>query len=101
MSRKRSIPVRIQGREYKIRADGDPDTVHEAAKLLDETIDKVRARAGTVDSVDIAVLAALNLANHLIQERKTDVLSESFEQRVNALIELVGDVVGEPLSLAN
>ena len=30
---------------------------------------KVRSRTGTVDSADVAVLAALNLANHLVALR--------------------------------
>ena len=51
MSQKRTVPVKIQGREYKIRADGDADSVHRAAALLDDTMSKVRARSGIADRV--------------------------------------------------
>ena len=63
-SGKKTVQVKIQGRAYRIRTEGDADarSVHRAATLLDETIERVRIRAGTVDSVDIAVLAALNPA---------------------------------------
>ena len=59
----------ILGKEYRIRSDADPDTVRRAATLLDDTMEKVRARTGTVDTVDVAVLAALNIANHLVAAR--------------------------------
>ncbi len=89
MSQKHTVPVTIQGREYRIRADGDPASVQRAAELLDETMTKVRARSGTADSVDIAVLAALNLANALATGRPADGAVEGLEQRIADLAQLV------------
>ena len=66
---KRTVPVEILGQEYRIRSDSDPSTIRRAAELVDETMAKVRDRTGTVDTLDIAVLTALNLANHLISLR--------------------------------
>jgi cell division protein ZapA len=66
---KRTIPVEILGQEYRIRSDSDAETIRRAAALVDETMAKVRDRTGTVDSLDIAVLTALNIANHLISLR--------------------------------
>ena len=89
MSQKHTVPVTIQGREYRIRADGDPASVERAAELLDETMTKVRARSGTVDSVDIAVLAALNLANALASGRPPEGAGPGLEQRIAELAQLV------------
>lgn len=90
---KRTLQVKIQGRAYKIRAEGDGDeaSVQRAAAMLDETIERVRIRAGTVDSVDLAVLAALNLANSLVNEResKGGTTAGVAEHRVAGLIELI------------
>ncbi len=69
MATKRTVPVTILGQEYKVRGESDAETVRRAAALLDETMVRVRERSGTVDSVDIAVLAALNIANHLVALR--------------------------------
>ena len=66
---KRTVPVEIQGQEYRIRSDSDASTIRRAAALVDETMEKVRDRTGTVDTLDIAVLTALNIANHLISLR--------------------------------
>jgi cell division protein ZapA (FtsZ GTPase activity inhibitor) len=94
-SAKRTVQVKIQGRAYKIRAEGDADasSVHRAAGLLDETIERVRVRAGTVDSVDIATLAALNVANTLVLERETRVGTVA-DERVAELIALVESALG-------
>jgi cell division protein ZapA (FtsZ GTPase activity inhibitor) len=63
---KRTIPVRILGQEFRIRSDGDAVRVRRAAELVDDTMQRVRARSGKVDSLDVAVLAALNLAHRLL-----------------------------------
>ena len=93
---KKTVQVKIQGRAYKIRADGDASaaSVNRAAAMLDETIERVRIRAGTVDSVDVAVLAALNVANSLVLERETRTAPAVPEARVAALIELVEAALG-------
>jgi len=63
---KRTVPVRIQGQEFRVRSDGDAARVRRAAALVDDTMQRVRARSGTVDSLDLAILAALNLAHRLL-----------------------------------
>lgn len=88
---KRTVEVKIQGRPYRIRAEGESHagTVNRAAAILDETMERVRLRAGTVDSVDIAVLAALNIANTLVAERETKTEASLPDQRVAAMLELL------------
>lgn len=95
MTQKRTVPVTIQGRQYRIRADGDVESVERAAVLLDETMTKVRARSGTADSVDIAVLAALNLANALTTDRVGETTSRDLKLRIEALAELVETATAE------
>ena len=88
---KRTVEVKIQGRPYRIRAEGESDasTVNRAAAILDETMERVRVRAGTVDSVDIAVLAALNIANTLVAEREAKAGASVPGRRVTAMLELL------------
>jgi cell division protein ZapA (FtsZ GTPase activity inhibitor) len=87
---KRTVQVKILGRSYRIRAEGEADggSVQRAAALLDETVERVRIRAGTVDSVDVAVLAALNIANSLVTEREGRANGAS-DARVGALVALI------------
>jgi len=58
---KKSVAVRIAGHEYKIRSDSDPKVLRQIALHVDQTMERVRKETGTVDSLDVAVLACLNL----------------------------------------
>jgi cell division protein ZapA (FtsZ GTPase activity inhibitor) len=69
VSAARSVAVTIQGHEYRIRSDGDDAAIQEVAQYVDQTMQRVRDRTRTVDSRDVAVLAALNLARELLAER--------------------------------
>ncbi|MBW2243209.1 MAG: cell division protein ZapA [Deltaproteobacteria bacterium] len=100
MAEKRVVAVTILGQEYKVRGEADPASVQRAAALLDETMNRVRERAGTVDSVDIAVLAALNLANRLIALREDPAgvpsLDESRLDDLLGLVEAAVDATAAP-----
>jgi cell division protein ZapA (FtsZ GTPase activity inhibitor) len=66
---KKSIAVRIAGHDYKILSDGDPASLREIAKHVDQAMGRVRERTGTVDTLDVAVLTCLNLAREIFALR--------------------------------
>jgi cell division protein ZapA (FtsZ GTPase activity inhibitor) len=65
VSEARSIAVRIQGHPYRIRSD-DEETIQRVAAFVDATMERIRTRTKTVDSRDVAVLAALNIAKDFL-----------------------------------
>lgn len=62
---KSSIAVRISGKEYRIRSDADEASLQRVARYVDETMEHIRKRTGAVDSVEVALLTALNVAREL------------------------------------
>jgi len=64
-----SVPVRIRGREFRVRTNGDEETLQRVAKHLDETLTRIEKRTGTVDSLDVALLAGLNLSREVVELR--------------------------------
>ena len=88
MSAKRSVAVRIRGREFRIRSDEDSEALERIARHVDETMLRVEERTGTVDSQDVALLTALNLAREVVEERDTTASSGADPKRLRALIEL-------------
>jgi cell division protein ZapA len=66
-----TIDVNILGRVYKVAcADGEEHALNEAVVYLDKQMREIRDR-GKVNGVDrIAVMAALNIANDLLRERR-------------------------------
>lgn len=89
MSAKRSVPVSIRGRVFHVRTDGDEEELRRVAAYLDETLERVQRRTGTIDSEDVALLSALNLAREVVELREGGP-RESPEQAdaLRALIEL-------------
>ena len=63
---RRAVAVEIAGHEYKIRSDGDEEGLVRIAGYVDQAMQRVRERTGTVDSLDVAVLTCLNLAREIL-----------------------------------
>ncbi len=66
MGERRSVAIQIFGHDYRIKTEADPAGVERLARLVDDTMERIRERTGAVDTLDLAVMAALNLANDLL-----------------------------------
>ncbi len=64
--------VEIFGQRLGLRADGDTGRLQELARFVDSRMREVADRSSSVDTVKIAVLTALNIADELFQERESD-----------------------------
>ena len=93
MSDKRSVAVRIRGQEFRIRSDESPETLQQIAELVDATMTRVEQRTGAIDSLEVAMLTALNLARELMETRS----SMPSNPGLRALIERV-EAAGAPVS---
>jgi cell division protein ZapA (FtsZ GTPase activity inhibitor) len=71
VSTKPVVAVSIRGQEFRIRTDGDAESLQRVAKYLDDTMATVEERTGTVDSLQLALLSALNLARELVERRES------------------------------
>ncbi len=69
MSAKPVVAVTIRGQEFRIRTDDDEASLQRVANYLDETMATVEQKTGTVDSLQLALLSALNLARELVELR--------------------------------
>ena len=63
------VHVDIFGQTYTVRAGTDAGYVQKLAAYVDSQMIEVSRAAGAVDSVRIAVLAALNIADELFRAR--------------------------------
>ena len=62
-------PVTICGRTYHLRGEGDPDYLHHLASMVDAKMRDIAESTGTADSLKVAILAALNLADDCVRGR--------------------------------
>ena len=94
MSR-RSVAVQISGQEYRILTDSDEESLQRVASYVDETMERIRSRTGAVDSLEIALLTALNIARELVDARSGAAVAPP-PTELRRLIERVEAVVGVP-----
>jgi len=94
---KEAVAVRIAGHNYKILSEGDADRLRTIASYVDQAMNQVRKRTGTVDTLDVAVLTCLNLAREVLAHRdqQDDVVEDD---RMRSLIERVETILGEQIS---
>lgn len=79
------IRVMIYDQEYNMKGDLDPEYIEKLAKFLDVKMRSIAARSRTVDSLRVAVLAGLNLADEYHQ------LKAKYEATQKELGEKVGE----------
>jgi len=63
------IHVEIFGQTYAVRAGADPQYLEQLAAYVDTQMREVAKGSGAVDTVRIAVLASLNIADELFLAR--------------------------------
>jgi cell division protein ZapA (FtsZ GTPase activity inhibitor) len=66
VSEKRTVAVRIRGRDFRIRSDEPPEQLSRIARKVDETMQRIESKTGAVDSYDVVMLTALNLAREVV-----------------------------------
>ena len=71
MNERRTVAVQIRGKQFRIRSDEDPEALKRIAEYVDKTMERVESRTGAIDSLDVAMLTALNLARELVVSRES------------------------------
>ncbi len=64
------VHVKIYDREYTLRTSGDADRLRFLCACLDKKMREAAAASGSVDTLRVAVLAALSLADELYRSQE-------------------------------
>lgn len=90
------VHVQIFGQTYTVRAGTDPGYVEKLAAHVDSQMNEVSRASGAVDSVKVAVLAALNIADEAFRLREqAERAGDGFAARAAALAKELGTVLGD------
>jgi cell division protein ZapA len=91
----RVVTVEIAGQRYPIRSALDRAYVAELAAYVDAKMRLAVKETKTGDSLKVAVLAALNIADELFRARQSgDGDREQWAERAAALEQLLDDAIG-------
>ncbi len=93
-----SIRVLIYDQEYFMRGDLNQEYIQKLAQYLDGKMRSIAERTRTVDTVRVAILAALNVADEYHQmkaryEESTQHMDQKVGEYTNALDEILKDAV--------
>jgi cell division protein ZapA len=87
----RGITVEIMGMNLVVSSDDGDEWARTLAAVVDEKIRSIRAGSQTVNSINLAILAALNLADELEHLRRDhQAMLERLERLNQRLSEAIG-----------
>ena len=72
-----TIRVEIYNQTYSIRSDGDNEYIHELAEYVDRKMREISSGTMTVDSLKVAILAALHIADEFFQLKHSQAESDA------------------------
>ena len=84
------MKIQIYDQSFSVNADGNEEYLHELAAYVDGKMRSIAESTHMVDSLKVAVLAALNIADETFQMRKRQQEIEGpLRQRVTNCISMV------------
>jgi cell division protein ZapA len=90
------VHVQIFGQTYAVRAGADPGYVEKLAAHVDSQMNEVSRASGAVDSVKVAVLAALNIADEAFRLRdQAEHAGDGYAARAAALVKELESALGD------
>jgi cell division protein ZapA len=89
-----SVRVEIFDQAYNLRGS-DPDYILKLAEYVDSKMRAVAAATNTIDTVRLAVLAALNIADefHLLKKKSQDNGATDYLKRAHQLVHALDEVL--------
>lgn len=88
-----SVRVEIYDQAYNLRGT-DAEYIHKLAEYVDSKMRAVASQTATVDSLRLAVLAALNIADeYTVLKRKYDAIAGDLTKRTTNLTDALDEVL--------
>lgn len=87
---KKSYNINILGQELSVLSDADEEHVLSVIRLVTEKMEEVLKSANNLKTLDVAILAALNVTEELLKLRGVNKdLCDQLESRSEKLIQLI------------
>ena len=87
---KKSYDIRILGQELSVLSDADDENVANVVLFVNKKMEEVLQSAGNLKTLDVAILAALNISEELLKLKGVNKeLCDQLECRAEKLIQLI------------
>ncbi len=89
--------VEIFGQSYNLRGEGDPKYITQIATYVDKVMHDVSENTGVADTLKVAILAALNIADDYLSMKKklSTEKGEEIQKKISLLIRKIDRCLGE------
>lgn len=89
--------VEIFGQSYNLRGEGDPKYITEIASYVDKVMHDVSDNTGVADTLKVAILAALNIADDYlsVKNKHSSEKGENIEKKISLLIQKIDRCLDE------
>ena len=92
----KTLTVSIVGKDYQVACPaGEEESLREAAHYLHTLMESIRASGRVVGLDRVAVMAALNVSNELLQSKN---LQEAAQAKAAAQVQTLSDRVADAIS---
>lgn len=82
------VQVEIFGQSYNLKGDADPKYINELSDYVDQKMREVSSATPTVESLKIAILAALNIADETRRQTdERDIREKEVNKKLESLLE--------------
>ncbi len=86
-SESKTIKVTIFGKEYEVKGSTDEKYVEYLANYVDSVMRDISKRSSSFSSSNVAILAALNIADEMFKER------QQFKQQIEELEKEIRNII--------
>jgi len=92
-----TVEVKIYNQTYTIKGDGDGEYIQQLADYVDRRMKEISSGTLTADSLRVAILTALNIADELYKMRcKLEQLDSTLTERSAECSELLDSLLRKP-----
>lgn len=89
MHMKKSVEVAIMGKKFMVRSDSEEAYVQRVARLVNDRISEITAKTNSVPSINIVILAAMNIADEYLRSHSEPSQIGEVKKRIQELIDLI------------
>lgn len=87
---KKQVEIKVMGQKFTVRSDSTEEYVNEVANFVEEKINEVMRSTKAVASLNVVILAAMNIADEFMKFKQTkDKQWDNAEKKIKNVIELI------------
>lgn len=90
MLMKKQIEIKVMGQKFMVRSDSSEEYVNQVATFVEQKINEVVKNSKAVASLNVAILAAMNIADEYLKYRMNrEKQHTQVEKKIRDVIELI------------